>query len=75
MVIRSRSSVAVLAMPQLGLMSEQFEKVVEKIIWFSTILLLRTTKNVISQPHVKIKKRSLAHFSSRFTSFPHAFTS
>ena len=35
---------------------------------------LRTTKNVISQRRVKIEQRSLAHFSPRFMSFPHAFT-
>ena len=75
MVIRSKSSVAVLAMPQVGLMSEQFKKVVENIIWFSTVLVLRTTKNVISQAHDKIQKRSIAQFPPRFMGFPHAFTS
>ena len=46
-----------------------------KKFWYSTVLLLRTTKIVKSQPPVKIKKLSLAHFSLRAMGFPHAFTS
>ena len=74
MNIRCTSSLAALGWPQLGLLSGLFGKVVEKIIWISTVLVLRTTKNVISQIQVKIEKRFLADFSRRAMGFPHAFT-
>ena len=44
----STGPVAALGMPRLSLLSELYEKVVEKITWYNTVLVLRTTKNVIS---------------------------
>ena len=41
---------------------------------WSKVVPYLTTKNVISQPQVKIEKRSLADFSRRSICFPHAFT-
>ena len=31
-------------------------------------------QNIISQRHVKVESRSIAHFSRLFQYFPHAFT-
>ena len=50
------------------------KKNVQKIRYEIFEFLSGTTKNVKSQRQVKIEQRSLAHFSSRFMAFPHAFT-
>ena len=70
----STGPVAALGMPRLSLLSELYEKVVEKITWYNTVLVLRTTKNVISQRQFKIPKRSIAPLSPHFKGFPHAST-
>ena len=50
------------------------KKIVQKFRYEIFEFQLRTFENVISQRQVKIKQRSLAHFSPHFMGFPHAFT-
>ena len=61
-------------LPLRQFLSRGTKKIVQKFRHEIFEFLLETTKNVISQRQVKIEQRFLAHFSSRFVGFPHAFT-
>ena len=61
-------------LPLRQFLSRGTKKIVQKFRHEIFEFLLETTKNVISQRQVKIEQRLLAHFSSCFVGFPHAFT-